>query len=62
MKLTKRQAENLAKTLLDISKICVATLIIGPFISGFKIGLIITGAVSFLILLFMGLTIDKGGQ
>ncbi len=60
MKLTKRQEEHLSKTLLDLSKICVATLIIGPFISGFKIGLLVAGLISFLALLFAGLIIDKG--
>jgi hypothetical protein len=58
--LTRHQEENLAKTLLDMGKICFATLIIGPAVSGLNAWLVTVGVVSFVVLVGVGLHIDKG--
>ncbi len=62
MKLSRRQEENLAKTLLDLGKICVATLILGPLTAGFRVKLFIVGVLCSLGLFIAGLIFDKGDK
>jgi len=63
MELTKKQRENVSKTLLDICKLVVAILVLGPVVSpiGFNAKLLFTGLLIFTILFSIGILVDKGG-
>ena len=56
-----KQRENLAKYCYDISKIVVALLVLGPLARPGEIGgwVLISGSIAALILLLLGLFLDK---
>jgi len=62
IELTKKQRENVSKTLLDICKLVVAILILGPVVSveGFNSKIFLAGFFVFLILFVLGIIADRG--
>lgn len=62
IRFTKRQRENIAKALFDISKLIIAMLVLGPMVSkeGIRPGLLVFGFIAFLLVFSFAIKVDKG--
>lgn len=64
MKLTKRRRENLSRFMFSLAQILFGIILVGRFITPERISLttFVIGSIVFLIFVFWGYVIDKGGE